>query len=158
LPGAGIKGAWKAPVLVASVAAVLCRAFSLPVPQWVMESVQLLGSLTVPLMLISLGYALSSIPARGLKSGGMVATLRLVIGALAGFSAAGMLGLGGDMRGLLVLQMTMPCGVRSYIFATRYTDQGDVSAGAVLLSRLGFIVLSPLILAMVGAPLSGATP
>src|SRR5690606_6422756 len=109
-------------------------------------------------MLISLGYALSSIPARGLQSGAKVATLRLSIGALAGFLAAWMLGLDADMRGLIILQMTMPCAVMSYIFATRYTDQGDVSAGAVLLSTVGFIVLSPLILAMVGAPLPSAAP
>jgi len=158
LPGAGVKGAWKAPVLVASVAAVACRVLDLSVPQWIMESAQLLGSLTVPLMLISLGYALSSIPAKGLRSGATVATLRLVIGALAGFSAGWVLGLDAGMRGLITLQMTMPCAVMSYIFATRYTDQGDVSAGAVLLSTVGFIALSPLILAMVGAPLPGATP
>lgn len=158
LPGAGLKGAWKAPVLVASVAAVACRLLDVPVPQWVMESVQLLGSLTVPLMLISLGYALSSIPARGLQSGATIAAMRLAIGAFAGFSAAWLMGLNADMRGLITLQMTMPCAVMSYIFATRYTDQGEVSAGAVLLSTVAFIILSPAILAMVGAPLSAATP
>src|SRR5690606_12595764 len=120
--------------------------------------VQLLGSLPVPLMLMSLGYALSSIPVRGLQSGATIAVMRLAIGAFAGFSAAWLMGLSADMRGLITLQMTMPCAVMSYIFATRYTDQGDVSAGAVLLSTVAFIILSPAILAMVGAPLSAATP
>ncbi len=157
LPGAGVKGAWKAPVLLASVAAVACRVFEVAVPQWILESVQLLGGLTVPLMLISLGYALSSIPASGIRSGSIVAVMRLVIGAAAGLMAGWALGLSPDMRGLIVLQMTMPCAVLSYIFATRYTDQGEVSAGAVLVSTVAFLVLSPLILAAVGAPLPGAS-
>src|SRR5690606_37883877 len=88
LPGAGALGAWKSPVLVASLAAVGCRVLGVPLPHWLLDSVSLLGSLTVPLMLISLGYSLASIPASGLRTGSVLAVLRLTIGPVAAVAVA----------------------------------------------------------------------
>ena len=155
LPNAGVKGAWRSPVLVASLLAVACRVFELTLPGWVIESVALLGSLTVPLMLISLGYALSGIPISGVRTGSVVAAMRLVLGPLAAWGVTEALGLSAEMQGVIILQMAMPCAVLSYMFAVRYTDKGEVSAGAVLVSTVGFLVLSPVILVMVGASIPG---
>lgn len=155
LPGAGAAGAWRSPVLIASVLAVLVRVFDASLPGWALESVQLLGSLTVPLMLISLGYALSSIPMSGMRTGSVVAMLRLVLGFATTWAVTWALGLSATLQGVVVLQMTMPCAVLSYMFATRYTDKGEISAGAVLVSTVAFLLLSPLILVLVGAPISG---
>lgn len=153
LPGAGSMGGWRSPVVVAAVVAVACRVLGLPMPSWAMESAALVGSLTVPLMLISLGYALAFIPVGGLRAGSSVAVMRLAAGAAGGFVAGWIAGLDPVLHGLIVLQMTMPCAVLSYMYATRYTDKGDISAGAVLVSTVVFLALSPLILAAVGAPL-----
>lgn len=155
LPNAGVKGAWRSPVLVASLLAVACRVFELTLPGWVIESVALLGSLTVPLMLISLGYALSGIPISGVRTGSVVAAMRLVLGPLAAWGVTEALGLSAEMQGVIILQMAMPCAVLSYMFAVRYTDKGEVSAGAVLVSTVGFLVLSPVILVLVGASIPG---
>lgn len=155
LPNAGVKGAWKSPVMIASVLAVVLRGFNSGLPQWVLDSAELLGSLTVPLMLISLGYALAFIPASGLRAGSVVAALRLVLGAASAWAVSSVMGLSASMQGLFILQMTMPCAVMSYMYATRYTDKGEVSAGAVLVSTVAFLALSPLIMALVGAPIPG---
>lgn len=155
LPGADSVGGWRSPVVVASAVAVACRILELPIPSWAMESAAMVGSLTVPLMLISLGYALAFIPAGGIRSGSSVAAMRLAAGAMGGFVAGWIAGLEPALHGLIVLQMTMPCAVLSYMYATRYTDKGEISAGAVLVSTLAFLLLSPLILAAVGAPLAG---
>lgn len=153
LPNAGIGAAWKSPVLVASVSAVVLRAFGVSLPAWALDSAALLGSLTVPLMLISLGYALAAIPASGIRSGSVIGGLRLIIGAASAWLVTTLLGLSSTMQGLFILQMTMPCAVISYMYATRYTDKGEVAAGAVLVSTVAFFVLSPLIMAAVGAPI-----
>lgn len=152
LPGANVGRAWRSPVLLAAVLAVACRVADIPVPAWVLESAQLLGRITVPLMLMSLGYALSAIPSSGLRAGSVLAIMRLGFGALSGFLAAWMLGLSLDMRALMVMQMSMPCAVISYMFATRYTNKGEISAGAVLVSTVLFLVLLPLTLALIDAP------
>src|SRR5690606_18841589 len=43
LPGAATGGAWRSPVLVAALAAVLCRALAIPLPHWVLDSAKLVG-------------------------------------------------------------------------------------------------------------------
>jgi len=153
LPGtSGTAGGWKSPVLIASAAAVAVRAAGLPMPGWILESAHLLGSLTVPLMLLSLGHALALIPSSGLKLGAGVAALRLSAGLASGLAAAGMLGLSADLAGVLVLQMAMPCAVVSYMYSRRYTDMGDTSAGAVLVSTVAFLALAPLLLWLAAGP------
>jgi len=148
LPGTADRaaGGWKSPVLVSAVAAVIVRVLGLPVPAWVIDSVHLLGSLTVPLMLLSLGHALAMIPSSGLKLGAWLAALRLTAGLIAGVGTAWALGLPGDLAGVLILQMGMPCAVVSYMYSRRYTDMGDTSAGAVLVSTVAFLVLAPFFL------------
>ncbi len=155
LPNAGVQGAWRSPVLVASVLAVAVRFVDLTLPGWVLESAFMLGSLTVPLMLISLGYALSSIPVGGLRAGSVIAAIRLTLLPLTAWAVTWALGLPPALQGVIVLQMAMPCAVISYMFATRYTDKGEVAAGAVLVSTIAFLLLSPLILRLVGAPIPG---
>lgn len=153
LPGANTGRIWSSPVLVAAVGAVVWRVSGLPAPTWVVDSAALLGSITIPLMLISLGYALSAIPASGVRAGSAVAVMRLVLGPLAGLMAGWLVGLDADMHYLIVLQMAMPCAVISYMYATRYTNKGEVSAGAVLVSTVVFLVLLPLLLTVLGAPI-----
>lgn len=155
LPNAGVHGAWRSPVLVAAVAAVIVRIIDSPLPVWALESVELVGSLTVPLMLISLGYALSSIPVGGLRAGSVIAAIRITLLPLSAWAITWAIGLPPELQGVMVLQMAMPCAVLSYMFATRYTDMGEVAAGAVLVSTVAFLLLSPLILWLVGAPIPG---
>lgn len=154
LPGANVGKVWRSPVLLACLLAIACRAGDVPVPAWVLDSLAQLGSLAVPLMLFSLGYALSAIPASGMRAGAVIAVMRLVIGGLSGYLAAWMLGLGQDMRALMFMQMAMPCAVISYMFAARYSSKAEISAGAVLVSTVLFLAASPLIMALVGAPIA----
>jgi predicted permease len=153
LPGAAAVNAWRSPVVVTTVIAVVCRSLNLELPSWALESAEMVGSLTVPLMLISLGAALAYIPASGLRTGSWIAGLRLLAGAAGGVLAGWVCGLDASLAGLITLQMTMPCAVLSYMYASRYTDKGELSAGAVLVSTIAFLLLSPAILAAVGAPL-----
>lgn len=146
LSSASASSGWKTPVLLAAVAAVGLRVLGVPVPSWLLESASMLGSITVPLMLLSLGHALALIPSDGLRTGAVLAALRLPLGLLSGYGAALALGLSDELAGVLTLQMAMPCAVVSYMYARRYTDMGDVSAGAVLVSTAVFLVLAPLIL------------
>src|SRR5690606_41570905 len=102
-----------------------------------------------------LGYALASIPASGIRAGSLIGGMRLAIGAASAWLVTTLLGLSDDLQGLFILQMTMPCAVMSYMYATRYTDKGETSAVAVLGSTAAFFALSPVIMAAEGAPIPG---
>ncbi len=143
---AGANKAWRSPVLLAALVAVTLRVTGIPVPGWTIETSRMLGAVTVPLMLISLGHALAIIPSKGLRGGTVVAGLRLVLGLAVGYGVVTLLHLPDGLGGALALQMAMPCAVVSYMYAQRYTDLGDIAAGAVLVSTVVFLVLAPLLL------------
>jgi len=151
LMGSAGPGSWRSPILVSCVTAVVLRALDAPIPQWLLESARLLGSVTVPLMLISLGHALAMIPSSGLRVGACVGSLRLLVGMVAGYMAAAAMGLQADLAGVLMLQTAMPCAVVSYMYAQRYTNLSEVSAGAVLVSTVAFLILAPVLLWLVGS-------
>ncbi|MFF7398482.1 AEC family transporter [Achromobacter sp. NPDC008082] len=146
LPGVNTKGSWKSPILLASVVAVALRMLHIPVPEWMIETARMLGAVTVPLMLLSLGHALALIPSNGLRDGAKVAAIRLVVGLAAGLAVVWALDLEPVLAGALSLQMAMPCAVVSYMYAKRYTTLGDTAAGAVLVSTVVFLLLAPLML------------
>ena len=126
--------------------AVAMRMLHIPVPAWLIETARMLGAVTVPLMLLSLGHALALIPANGLRDGAKVAAMRLVTGLAAGLAIVWVLDLEPVLAGALTLQMAMPCAVVSYMYAKRYTEMGDTAAGAVLVSTVVFLLLAPLML------------
>src|SRR5690606_19763067 len=121
-------------------------ALDIPVPDWLVATSRMLGAVTVPLMLLSLGHALALIPANGMRAGAVVAGLRLAVGLAAGYAVVWLLGLPDLLAGALALQMAMPCAVVSYMYARRYTDVGDIAAGAVLVSTVVFLLLAPALL------------
>lgn len=146
LPGVNTKGSWKSPILLASVVAVAMRMLHIPVPEWLIETARMLGAVTVPLMLLSLGHALALIPSNGMRDGAKVGAIRLVVGVGSGLAVVWALDLEPVLAGALTLQMAMPCAVVSYMYAKRYTQLGDTAAGAVLVSTVVFLLLAPLML------------
>lgn len=146
LPGVNTRGSWKSPILLASLAAVGMRVAHVPVPDWLIETARMLGAVTVPLMLLSLGHALALIPSGGVRDGAKVAAIRLITGLAVGLFVVWALDLEAVLAGALTLQMAMPCAVVSYMYARRYTDLGDTAAGAVLVLTVVFLLLAPLML------------
>jgi malate permease and related proteins len=134
------------PVVWATLVAVGARAVELPSPDWVLQSADLLGGMAVPLMLLTLGHALSQLPRDGYRLGIGVAVARFASGAL----IAGVLWLTVDLdRTILApiaLQLLMPCAVNSYMFARIHGTHANASAGGVLVSTLAFLLFAPFVL------------
>ncbi|WP_151446414.1 AEC family transporter [Lacisediminimonas profundi] len=141
------------PVVLAAVSAVILRVADLPVPGWIVESTRMLGSLTIPLMLISLGYTLVTISFSSIREGFMLGMIRLGVGVVGGTAVVKLLGLPPEVAGVTLFQMMMPVAVINYMYAQRYTDHADATAGSVVASTACFLVLCPLALWYAGAPL-----
>lgn len=137
-------------IAAACAAAVLSRSLEIPVPRAVLDSASLIGSLAVPLMLVSLGHALSTVSRHSLGNGMRVGVTRLVAGGLAGLSVTLVLELPPVAAQALQLQLLMPVAVVNYLYAQQFTRHGALSAGAVLASTLTFLLLSPMLLAWLG--------
>ena len=141
---------WRQPVVWATLLAIAARAIGLSAPDWMLASAKLLGSMAVPLMLLTLGHTLSKLPRSGFKDGSRVAMVRFLSGAVVAAILLAPVGFEPLVAAPIALQMLMPCAVNSYLFAKLHSDSGDSAAGAVLVSTLVFLLLAPLLLWVAG--------
>jgi predicted permease len=145
------RAAWPRGVTVACLLAVAARLSGVAVPEPVLASARLVGSLAVPLMLLSLGYALVTVSRAGIGQGSVLGVVRLATGLAAGLLITLLFDLPPMVASVMQLQLLMPVAVVNYLYAERFTRFGDLAAGAVLVSTALFVLLSPLLLWWSGA-------
>lgn len=137
----------RTPLSVAALLAVAVITMGWEVPTWILNTTDLLGSLAVPLMLLSLGVAIGELRIARFGRTAGVALLRLALGCSVGFAVAHVLGLRGPAHAVLVLQSSMPIAVFNYLLAQRYGRAPDEVAGAIVVSTLLSLLLLPVLLA-----------
>lgn len=126
----------RVPTLYAVALAIIVMVMGIQLPEWLMDTLDLLGGFAIPLMLITLGISLARLEISGFSKTLLLSVGRLVIGFAAGLAVAEVLGFEGDMRGVLVLQSTLPVAVFNYLFAQRYNTDPETVAGTVVLSTI----------------------
>lgn len=134
------------PMTWAILAAVVMIATGHRLPTVAQRAVSLLGALTVPLMLLSLGYALASLRVASYHRSVAFSVARLVGGFAIGWFVAFALGLEGAARGVVVIQSGMPAAVLNYLFAVRYGNDPQEAASIVVISTVLSIFALPLFL------------
>lgn len=145
------RRSWPKGMAVACAIAVSLRLLDISLPAPLLSSAQLVGSITVPLMLISLGYALTTVSRSSLGAGSLVGGIRLISGFITALVVLHLLDLPTEVAAAVALQLLMPVAVVSYLYSERYTNVGAVSAGAVLVSTLLFFVISPFVISWMSA-------
>jgi predicted permease len=137
------------PVVHAVVLALLLQGMGLGIPRWVENTTMLLGNCAVPLMLVSLGVALARLRVAGLGRAVALSAMRLGLGFGVGLAVVWAMDLEGAVRGVVLLESSMPVAVFNYLWAVRYGNAPEEVAGMVLGSTaLSFLTL-PLLLLVV---------
>ena len=134
------------PIIYAVALALLITTTDVALPEWFQNTVRLLGGLTVPLMLVALGVSLSRLKARGLPRALFLSLVRMAGGFGVGLLICWLFELQDPVRGVVLLQATMPTAVFNYLFAERYGRDAPGVAGVVLLSTLLSFATLPLLL------------
>ena len=137
------------PVVYGAAIGAIVLGFDLSLPDWIASTINLLGNLLIPLMLIALGHTLGALYARRLPFAFGWGAARLVLGFTVAWLVAEVAGLDGVAKGVLILQGTMPAAIFNYLFSARYNRDPDDVAGIVLMSTLLSVVTLPLLLAYV---------
>lgn len=144
---------WSAPLRVpfiyAVVAALVVSFFHIGVPAWVASTTNLLGGMTIPLMLLSLGVALAQLRATNMGRALAFSVMRLTMGALVGWGVATVMGMDGIERGVVVIESAMPVAIFNFLFARLYDNRPDEVAGMVLMSTVLSYVTLPIMVALV---------
>jgi hypothetical protein len=115
-------------------------------PAWLYNTTNLLGGVTIPLMLIALGVSLGRFKITSLKRSVSLSVMRLGLGFLTGNVIAMLMGLEGAARGILIMQCSMPVAVFAYLFAMRYNRQPEEVAATVVISTIMSFALLPALL------------
>ena len=115
-------------------------------PTWLTNSIDLLGQLVIPLMLITLGVTLARLefPAFGRSVWLSVVKLLVCIGVSYGIGF--LFNLDKIALAVLVVQMSTPVAVTSYLIAQKYGANADEVAGLVVVSTAISIIALPLML------------
>ena len=135
------------PIIISLALAVPLVIWDLELPRWLANTIGLLGGMTIPLMLLTLGVSLASIRVHHLGSGMILGALRILCGAALGWTVGWGLGLSALAQAVLVMQASMPVAVFNYLFAVRAGRSPEAVASLVMCSTLLSFALIPLLLA-----------
>jgi malate permease and related proteins len=146
------RGNWRraarSPIIPAVVLGLACAYARLALPVWLTNTLSLLSSLTIPLMLLMLGTSLAHIKVRGFPRAAALSILRISMGTTAGFVLAGVFGFSGPERVAFVLQCAMPVAVYNYLFAQMYNNDPEDVASLVIVSTVFSVLTTPILLAL----------
>jgi hypothetical protein len=116
-------------------------------PLWITHTLDLIGQMAIPLMLITLGVAIARITPGGINRSVWLSLLRVGVCVGVAVLAGRWFGLDPVALAVLVLQLSTPVAVTSYMLAEKYGADAPQVAGLVIISTLLSIITLPLTLA-----------
>lgn len=140
-----IRTILKVPMLYAAALAIAFLAAGTHPPDVVINTTRLLGGMTIPLLLITLGYSLARLKVTALARSAALSLLRFGLGIGVALAVAELFGLEGMARGVLILQSGLPVAVFNFLFAQRYKSNADDVAALVVVSTTMGIAVIPIV-------------
>lgn len=147
------RAALAMPVPWAIVAALGFTLTGTAPPLWVVNTTELIGGLTIPLMLVTLGVSLGRLAVVSIRRTLALAAVRLVMGVAVGYALVHALDLDGAARGVTIVLCAMPSAVFNYLIALHYDRRPDEVASLVVASTALTLLALP---AIVGLAISEA--
>jgi hypothetical protein len=140
------RGMLRLPLIYAVVLGVVVSVWHVSLPLWFINTISLIGGMTIPLMLLMLGASLARLQVVMMNRAVALSALRIGIGACIGLVIALLFQLDATARSVLIMQCAMPVAVYNYLFAQRWNNQPEEVASLVVVSTFMSIVSVPVLL------------
>ncbi|MHB0776051.1 AEC family transporter [Halomonas sp. WWR20] len=137
------------PIVFASLAGLVVNIAEIPLSAWLLEAMNMLGGVSIPLMLFALGVRLLDVDFSDWKIGILGAIACPLSGLVLTWPLIHWLGLHGLQAASLWVFAALPPAVLNYLLAEQYHQEPHKVASLVLIGNLGSLVIMPLILAMI---------
>jgi malate permease and related proteins len=137
---------FKNPVIISIIISFALLITGVSPPQWIVKSTKLIGDITIPVMLITLGVSLSNMRVLNTSRAILLSIARTGLGFLVGLLISWLFGLTGIARGVFILQCSMPVAVFNYLLAEQYGKKPKDVAELIIISTLLSILVLPVIL------------
>jgi predicted permease len=145
-----IKEVFKVPVVYAFIVGLLINFLGVKVPGLIVNTLDLIAFMAVPLMLLVLGYNLSRVKVSSVPTTLLASFLRVGVGLGFGFLSVSALGITGISRSVVVLDSAMPSAAATTILASRYKSEEGLVSTVVFITTLASLVVIPYLLHILG--------
>jgi predicted permease len=146
----GLSEIIRMPLAYGSVGGLALALSGQTLPRLVMEPIEMLGAMAIPLLLLNLGMHLRRLAFRDIRHTLVVVAIRIVGGATCAVLFIALFGVSGVERKVLLLASIMPAAVINVIIAQRYSTDPSLVASAVALGTLVSLVTIPAMLYFAG--------
>lgn len=141
-----IREVLKIPPIYAALLGLLLNLTNVTVPELVIQPLNFIGLMVIPLVLLVLGSNLASVKITSLPTTLLASVLRLGVGLLLGMLAVNLLNLTGILRSVVILVSVMPSAAISSILATKYNNEADLVSSVVFVTTIASLVVIPFLL------------
>ncbi|MEC7814643.1 MAG: AEC family transporter [Pseudomonadota bacterium] len=148
-PHTSILQRLRLPIVFASIAGLAVNFSGVALPGWLLETLNMLGGVCIPLMLFALGVRMLDINFRDWKMGMIGAIACPLSGLLLAWPMIALLDLPALQVACLWVFAALPPAVLNYMVAEQYQQEPQTVASLVLLSNLGSLVVMPIVLGLV---------
>ncbi|MBT8410204.1 MAG: AEC family transporter, partial [Octadecabacter sp.] len=147
--GGSLSKVIKEPLVAATLLGALFLWQGWQTPTFLTNTLELIGQIAIPIMLITLGVAVARLKPGSLGLSVLLSALKAVL-CVASAAAVGLwFKLDPTALAVLIVQVATPVAVTSYLLAEKYGADADSVAGLVVVSTVMSVITLPLILAFV---------
>ncbi|SET47846.1 AEC family transporter [Marinobacter segnicrescens] len=139
----------RVPVVLATIAGLAVNIGGVALPGWLMEALNMLGGICIPLMLFTLGIRMLEVDFSDWKLGLLGAIACPASGLVLAWPLIAVLDLPGIQVASLWVFAALPPAVLNYMVAEQYRQEPHKVASLVLISNLGSLVVMPIVLGLV---------
>ncbi|QBM18725.1 hypothetical protein MARI_28670 [Marinobacter sp. JH2] len=139
------------PIVFASIAGLAVNFSGVALPSWLLEALNMLGGVCIPLMLFALGVRMLDVDFSDWKLGVIGAIACPLSGLVLAWPLIAVLDLPGLQVATLWVFAALPPAVLNYMVAEQYRQEPHKVASLVLISNLGSLVVMPIVLGLVFA-------
>ena len=144
--GGSINKVFKEPMVWATLLGALFLIQGWQTPKWATNTLELLGQMAIPLMLITLGVALARLKINLISRAIILSILKLCVSV----GVAWIIGIYYELNDIafavLVMQIATPVAVTSYLLAQKYGADANEVAGLVIASTALSVFALPVLL------------
>ncbi|HEY9050662.1 MAG TPA: AEC family transporter [Gammaproteobacteria bacterium] len=140
---ASLMGLLKMPILIATIAGLMVAVTPIEIPALLATPIEMLGQISIPLMLFSLGVRLIKVDWRAWRIGIVGAIVCPFTGILIALALGTVLPLDESHYAMLLLFGALPPAVLNFMLAERFNQEPEKVASIVMIGNLASILVIP---------------
>jgi predicted permease len=145
----GLSESIRMPLLYGAAGGIGLALAGIELPRVVMEPIEMLGAMAIPLMLLTLGLQLRTLRVEDARNASVAVAIRMLGGFACMSLFVALVGVSGVDRQVLFLISVMPPAVINAVIAQRYGTAPALVASAIVLGTFCSLASVPLVLLMV---------